>query len=214
MVSAIRNAFSGAKPNDVSLFYFSGQGMNAVNTSYHGALVGTGRTYLSVAHLKTVLDQIPGKKIVIIDSAHSGQMIGRSGGETTVSTGELNAFNRNVVMAFSAQSRGENDLANSGYYVITAAHSTEESVSTGYDEDRDGKVDRYFGLFTYALLHGNGYNLATQKNISALNADLDSNREITLYEAYVYAKTLAQRSNPNQTAQIYPTNSGFKIWAK
>ena len=73
IASAITSAFSSATANDVSLFYFAGHGANAVGTSYHGALVGTGTTYLSVARLKTVLDQIPGKKIIIIDSCHSGQ---------------------------------------------------------------------------------------------------------------------------------------------
>lgn len=238
MINAIRSTFASAGPNDVSLFYFSGHGANSPDTGFHGALVGVHHTYLSVARLRETLDTIPGRKIVIIDSCHSGKMIGKS--TDNVDSSVLNAFNSVVVNEFAAApalvrseeltvvepgvelftsepiriARGDNDLATNGYYVITAAHSTEESVSTGYDEDRDGKVDRYFGLFTYALLHGNGYNLATQKNISALNADLDSNREITLYEAYVYAKTLAQRSNPNQTSQIYPTNSGFKVWAK
>ena len=212
--SAILNTFSAATANDVSLFYFSGHGANAVGTSYHGALVGTGTTYLSVAKLKTILDQIPGKKIVIIDSCHSGQLIGRSSESTaTVSASELNAFNSQVITAFSAQTRGENDLANSGYYVITAAHSTEESVNMGYDGDGDGVLDKHFGLFTYMLTQGSGWNMATNKTRS-LSADADGNGEITLHEAYSYARYKALQSNPGQTAQVYPANSSMVIWAK
>lgn len=212
--SAIKNAFSSATANDVSLFYFAGHGANAVGTSYHGSIVGVGNTYLSVAKLKTVLDQIPGKKVVIIDSCHSGQMIGRSAGEPTrVSKSELNAFNSKVVSAFSAQTRGANDLANSSYYVITAAHSTEESVSMGYDADDDGVLDKYFGLFTYTLTQGSGWNMATNKTRS-LSADSDGNGEITLHEAYSYARYKALQSNPGQTAQVYPANSSMVIWAK
>lgn len=212
--SAIKNAFSSATANDVSLFYFAGHGANAVGTSYHGSIVGVGNTYLSVARLKTVLDQIPGKKIVILDSCHSGQMIGRSAGESArVSTSELNAFNSQVVSAFSAQTRGANDLANSGYYVITAAHSTEESVNMGYDADQDGVMDKLFGLFTYALTQGSGWNMATNRVLS-LSADSDGNGEITLHEAYSYARYQAQNSNKNQTAQVYPANSSMVIWAK
>lgn len=214
IASAITSAFSSATANDVSLFYFAGHGANAVGTSYHGALVGTGTTYLSVARLKTVLDQIPGKKIVIIDSCHSGQLIGRgTGASASVSKSELSEFNSKVVAAFSAQTRGENDLANSGYYVITAAHSTEESVNMGYDADDDGVLDKHFGLFTYMLTQGSGWNMATNK-VRSLSADSDSNKEITLHEAYSYARYKALQSNPNQTAQVYPANSSMVIWAK
>ena len=214
IASAITSAFSAATSNDVSLFYFSGHGENAVGTSYHGALVGTGTSYLTVARLKSVLDQIPGKKIVIIDSCHSGQIIGRStSGTASVSKAELNEFNSKVVTAFSAQTRGANDLANSGYYVITAAHSTEQSVNTGYDADEDGVIDKHFGLFTYMLTQGCGWNMGTNK-VRSLSADSDSNGEITLHEAYSYARYKALLSNPEQTAQVYPSNSSLVIWAK
>lgn len=215
IVSCIQNTFANATVNDVSLFYFSGHGTNAISTSYHGALIGIGDTYLTVARLKTVLDEIPGKKVVILDSCHSGQMIGKSTESATVTQAELDAFNSKVISAFSVtvQTKGDSDLANSGYYVITAAHSTEESVSMGYDADGDGVLDKRFGLFTYGLCHGSGWNMATNTTTS-LNADADSNGEITLYEAYAYARWMAQQSNPNQTAQIYPANSGLVIWAK
>ncbi len=210
--SAIRNTFSAANANDVSLFYFAGHGANAVGTSYHGALVGTGTTYLSVTKLKSILDQIPGKKIVIIDSCHSGQMIGRSG-SASVSKSELNAFNSQVISAFSTKSRSADNLANSGYYVITAAHSTEESVNMGYDADDDGILDKHFGLFTYTLTQGSGWNMATNR-VRSLSADSDGNGEITLHEAYSYARYKAQQSNPNQTAQVYPSGSSMVVWAK
>ena len=56
--------------------------------------------------------------------------------------------------------------------------------------------------------------MASDTVITTLEADRDSNNEITLYEAYVYAKAKALVTNPNQTAQIYPANSGFVVWAK
>jgi len=240
IINAIRTTFADAKSNDISLFYFSGHGANTPETSFHGALVGVYHTYLSVSRLKQELDSIPGKKIVIIDSCHSGQMIGKST-DNEVTSAELSAFNSSVVSIFASDentivrsvedalpevteerfteqpmliARGENDLANSGYYVITAAHSTEKSVSMGYDSNGDNKAEKYFGLFTYGLCHGSGWNIATETPISTLHADRDGNSEITLYEAYLYAKAMAQRSNPNQTAQIYPANSGLVIWKK
>lgn len=247
ILSSISSTFGNASYNDVSLFYYSGHGANSVGadgnpTSYHAALVGTFQTYVSIARLKTELDKIPGKKVVIIDACHSGQFIARDGAVTQVSS---SAFNSQVVNLFANDDQlsgdvsrtavvlaadgsellseeapafidraGDTNFAKSGYYVITACRSEEKSVSTGYDSNGDGKIDRYFGLFTYGLCYGNGWNLARNAAISSLNADLNKDSKVTLYEAYVYAKVMAQSHNPNQTAQIWPENSAFVLWGK
>lgn len=247
ILSSISSTFGNASYNDVSLFYYSGHGANSLGadgnpTSYHAALVGTFQTYVSIARLKTELDKIPGKKVIIIDACHSGQFIARDGAMTQVSS---SAFNSQVVNLFANDDQlsgdvsrtavvlaadgsellseeapefidraGETNFAKSGYYVITACRSEEKSVSTGYDSNGDGKIDRYFGLFTYGLCYGNGWNLARNAAISSLNADLNKDSKVTLYEAYVYAKVMAQSHNPNQTAQIWPENSAFVLWGK
>lgn len=247
ILSSISSTFGNASYNDVSLFYYSGHGANSLGadgnpTSYHAALVGTFQTYLSIARLKTELDKIPGKKVIIIDACHSGQFIARDGTMTQVSS---SAFNSQVVNLFANDDQlsgdvsrtavvlaadgsellseeapafidraGDTNFAKSGYYVITACRSEEKSVSTGYDSNGDGKIDRYFGLFTYGLCYGNGWNLARNSAISSLNADLNKDSKVTLYEAYVYAKVMAQSHNPNQTAQIWPENSAFVLWGK
>ena len=247
ILSSISSTFGNASYNDVSLFYYSGHGANSLGadgnpTSYHAALVGTFQTYVSIARLKTELDKIPGKKVIIIDACHSGQFIARDGAVTQVSS---SAFNSQVVNLFANENQlsgdvsrtavvlaadgsellseeapafidraGDTNFAKSGYYVITACRSEEKSVSTGYDSNGDGKIDRYFGLFTYGLCYGNGWNLARNAAISSLNADLNKDSKVTLYEAYVYAKVMAQSHNPNQTAQIWPENSAFVLWGK
>lgn len=247
ILSSISSTFGNASYNDVSLFYYSGHGANSLGadgnpTSYHAALVGTFQTYVSIARLKTELDKIPGKKVIIIDACHSGQFIARDGAVTQVSS---SAFNSQVVNLFANDGQLSGDVsrtavvlaadgsellseeapafidraddtnfAKSGYYVITACRSEEKSVSTGYDSNGDGKIDRYFGLFTYGLCYGNGWNLARNSAISSLNADLNKDSKVTLYEAYVYAKVMAQSHNPNQTAQIWPENSAFVLWGK
>lgn len=247
ILSSISSTFGNASYNDVSLFYYSGHGANSLGTdgnptSYHAALVGTFQTYVSIARLKTELDKIPGKKVIIIDACHSGQFIARDGTATQVSS---SAFNSQVVNLFANDDQlsgdvnrtavvlaadgsellseeapafidraGDTNFAKSGYYVITACRSEEKSVSTGYDSNGDGKIDRYFGLFTYGLCYGNGWNLARNSAISSLNADLNKDSKVTLYEAYVYAKVMAQSHNPNQTAQIWPENSAFVLWGK
>ncbi len=237
MIAAIQSTFAGAKASDVSLFYFSGHGANSPDTDFHGALVGRLHTYLSVSRLKEELDKVPGRKIVILDSCHSGFMIGKDG-EPTVNTSP-STFNSEVIRLFSSSPamslaaldeemeevvtddasamlipRSGGNLASSGYYVITAAHSSEQSVSASYDQNHDNIGDRFFGLFTYSLCYGSGWNSATNQGISELKADRDSNGKITLYEAYLYAKVLAKQKNPNQNAQIYPDNSAFVVWSK
>lgn len=248
ILSAISTTFADANYNDVSLFYYSGHGANSVETdgtptSYHAALVGTFQTYVSISRLKTELDKIPGKKIIIIDACHSGQFISRDGESTAISS---SAFNQQVVNLFANDEQRAQPLtrsldvvlnadgsevleqeapvqltrdtnasfATSSYYVITACRSDEKSVSTGYDSNGDGKIDRYFGLFTYGLCYGNGWNLARNTAMSAMSADLNKDNQISLYEAYVYAKVMAQSHNPSQTAQIWPENSAFVLWAK
>lgn len=248
ILSSISSTFGDANYNDVSLFYYAGHGANSVEadgtpTNYHAALVGTFQTYVSISRLKTELDKIPGKKILIIDACHSGQFISRDGTTTTVSA---SAFNSQVINLFANEAQltqslnrsttvvlGEDgqelleaeapvllerdsnvNFASGGYYVITACRSTEKSVSTGYDSNGDGKIDRYFGLFTYGLCYGNGWNLAKNTAIGSLAADLNQDNQITLYEAYVYAKVMAQSHNPGQTAQIWPENSALVLWGK
>ncbi len=248
ILSAISSTFAGANYNDVSLFYYSGHGANSVDTdgtptNYHAALVGTFQTYVSISRLKTELDKIPGKKVIIIDACHSGQFISRDGEATPISS---SAFNQQVVNLFANDeqlvqplTRSQNvvlapdgsevlaeeapvsltrdanvSFATSSYYVITACRSDEKSVSTGYDSNGDGKIDRYFGLFTYGLCYGNGWNLARNTAMSSMAADLNKDNQISLYEAYVYAKVMAQSHNPNQTAQIWPENSALVLWAK
>ena len=247
ILSSISSTFGNASYNDVSLFYYSGHGANSLGadgnpTSYHAALVGTFQTYVSIARLKTELDKIPGKKVIIIDACHSGQFIARDGTATQVSSSAFNSqvFNlfanddqlsgdvRRTAVVLAADGNellseeapafidraDDTNFAKSGYYVITACRSEEKSVSTGYDSNGDGKIDRYFGLFTYGLCYGNGWNLARNSAISSLNADLNKDSKVTLYEAYVYAKVIAQSHNPNQTAQIWPENSAFVLWGK
>ena len=54
--------------------------------------------------------------------------------------------------------------------------------------------------------------MPVDKAVKYIRGPKDS--KVTLYEAYVYAKVMAQSHNPNQTAQIWPENSAFVLWGK
>ena len=66
---AILSVFSAATENDVSLLYYSGHGEE------DGSLLGKDLKTLKPAALKDCLDQIPGRKIIIVDACYSGQLI-------------------------------------------------------------------------------------------------------------------------------------------
>ena len=73
---AILSVFSAATENDVSLLYYSGHGEE------DGSLLGKDLKTLKPAALKDCLDQIPGRKIIIVDACYSGQLIREEEEET------------------------------------------------------------------------------------------------------------------------------------
>jgi hypothetical protein len=91
--------FSGADDNDISYFYFSGHGYldTGSNISYlcpsDTSLAIDTSTMISVDELESVLSTIPGTKVVIIDSCHSGGFIGKGEGENGSVNNKLTDFN-------------------------------------------------------------------------------------------------------------------------
>jgi len=197
--SAILSAFAGATENDVSLFYYSGHGMTSADEEQVGSLVGVDSSYITAAELRSCLDAIPGRKIVIIDACHSGKLIGKS---TAGNTTAADAFNTSFISAFSWRSR--TNLAAGGYYVMTAAHSSEYSYEATLGNNMS------MGVFTYCLALGCGYNHMTG-SLGSRTADADNDGVVNFYEAYVFAKAEAkailQVSSVTQTAQYWPSNA-------
>nr|MBR4280984.1 caspase family protein [Clostridia bacterium] len=198
--AAIATAFSGAQPCDVSLFYFSGHGTEK------GELVGIGQTYLSVYGLRNALQRIPGTKIVLLDSCYSGTAIGRS-------TANPSAFNRAVISALSSASRSSVNLEDQGYIVLTSCQQDQTSISLS------GGDNHYWGVFTYGLCYGSGYDEWNRVSLSRLPADANGDGAITLGEAYrgvqervSYLKGMAPEMI-TQATQYYGDTS-FVLWSK
>ena len=82
ILSAIQSAFGEASEYDVSLFYYSGHGRRG------GYLVGceNGKQGggLSPTALRNALNQIPGRKVILIDACYSGGYLEEEFGSTTV----------------------------------------------------------------------------------------------------------------------------------
>lgn len=72
ILNGIRNTFAEADDDDISLFFYSGHGMQG------GKLVGNDLASLSPSELRRTMDEIPGKKIVLVDACYSGALIQKS----------------------------------------------------------------------------------------------------------------------------------------
>ena len=198
ILSSITSTFSGATENDVSMFYYSGHG-----ASDTGDLIGTDARGISPTQLRNQLDTIPGTKIVIIDACFSGNFVGKN---ARAASSEHSDFVVNFMAGFAGGLRS--NLAAAGYYVITAASSTQTSAEgTITDGSASGRV----GFFTYGLTKGCGFD-NVKKAVCPKHADANSDGVLTLNEVYTYARDVASSLNSTQTAQVSPSNSSYPLF--
>ncbi|MBQ3156069.1 MAG: caspase family protein [Clostridia bacterium] len=199
----IASAFAGAQASDVSLFYYSGHGSSA------GALVGTGNTFLTIYSLRSTLQKIPGTKIILLDCCYSGSVIGKSLSSASVSDPAL--FNQAVISAFSAVSRSSENLADTGFIVLTACSKDQESFSLSSDGAN------HWGAFTYGVCYGSGYDIWNRAFLNRLPADSSGDGAITLGEAYAGAKERIDYLNTikyfDQSVQFYG-DTDYILWRK
>lgn len=203
--SQIASTFVDADSNDVSLFYFSGHGVLGGGIGY---LYTVDQQYLSSYELRAALDNIPGTKYVLIDACHSGSFIGKSVRNDVIV--DANASADTFASAFTAAfTSTEKRIDKSGYFVITASHSTELSWEYIQGNNR-------FGIFTYYLLEGIGWSRTGGHALSSLAADANGNKLVTFTEAYsyAYAKVKAVQQNPVQSVQMYPSGTSQLLFTR
>ena len=196
ILSAIYTAFSGATANDISFLYYSGHGLEG------GYLVGQDLKSVSPAALRSVLDQIPGRKVIFVDACFSGALLEdeplrQNAAPLRTQNNIYDSFTQGFAGAFYTNTRS---LKGTSYYVMTACQAAEESEE-GYI--RSGTSGCYMGFFTYALCQGCGWD-GVQNQAGQRLADQNSDDVVTFEEAYDYAAAHAQENNPNQSAVVYP----------
>ncbi len=208
--SAISNVFGKADDDDVTLLYFAGHGLQIVddygNVVYDspdlGALAAADAC-ISARELRAELDQYKGKKLVLLDSCHSGNIIGKAA-DSVVTDKTLKAFNSAFIRAFSSSSaRTDDNLAAKGYYVITACSKYQVSTDDGI-----------CGAFTSSLLYGLGWDEYNNSRLSELYADSDGNLKITWSEAYKWARTTVHTLNSEMDVQVWPVNCAEVFFAR
>ncbi len=190
--AAVASAFAGATENDVSLFYYSGHG--AVDSRGRSCLVLNALVPVTASALKSMLDTVPGRKIVLLDCCYSGGMLvdvqtsdalpGAEGAPVPTASD----FIGGMVAPFTVRPRA---LTGENYFVITACTDSEESWSLG-----DG------GAFTTSFLRGIGYDIYSGLT-AALPADTDGDSAVSVQEAYVFARAAA-----NELLALFPDDDG------
>lgn len=203
ILQSIASTFSGADNNDISYFYFSGHGSRVENISYicPADITSFVDSAISVDELENPLSAIPGTKVILIDTCHSGGFIGKGKGEITISKEELTSFNDDIINVFS-QTQSKGLLTTNHYKVLTSCHYYQEcmEISPTVPSEFDP-----FGVFTMALCEGCGYS-------GNYLADTNLDTIVSLQEAYLYIKDWVQYYFGDlQDVQVYPNNSTFTI---
>lgn len=177
ILDAIATAFVDASDEDISLFYYAGHGKPS-----NGAFIGIDmNSYVTASDLRTALDQVPGRKIVLVDACYSGTLIGRSSAKKS-ETDPAALFIEDFTAKRSLRS---SNLAAKRYFVIVPSKGSELSWEASYG-----------GIFTEAFVN------------SRTNADTDNDGVITFEEAYLYTKEtvteVAGSGGKTQSVQAYP----------
>lgn len=192
ILAAIPAAFAGATENDVSLFYYSGHGATG-----SGSLVGNDGEGISPESLRAALDQIPGTKIILLDSCFSGYFIGRGSDDAAEAEAALNHF----MSVFSWNNRGDGNA----YYVLTASSLYETSI--GYKGASS--------LFTRNLVEGMGYTPdGSADPTDSAPADANQDGMFTLDELFVYCRNQMRQSFTGQTVCPWPYNSNQVLFIR
>ena len=218
ILNAIKSTYADAMDNDVSLFYYSGHGVDAGgNDTYQGALVPIDENYITMQELAAELSKVRGRVVVILDSCMSGAAIEPKSAQSTANGADpiedvSEAFYESAVEAFSgyyldaedgepASNTRMGEFRKSKFIVITAA--------SAYRSSYEGKFDGsgyYQGAFTAAFIKGLGCKYPKGNYSGSMPADTDSNNKVTLYEIYKYAHDQAYRWT-GQYAHYYGPNN-------
>lgn len=203
ILDGIASTFYGADSNDISYFYYTGHG-GRLGISYICPADYTFSIFslINVNKLENALSAIPGTKIVILDTCHSGGFIGKEKGERIIPEEELTYFNDEVISVFS-QAEYKGLLTTNQYKVLT---------SCSYNQECWEMIPIYedpCGIFTMALCTGCGYFDYDYP------ADSNGNAKVSLQEAYLYIKDWVQYYPGDlpspQDVQVYPDGSNYPI---
>ncbi len=220
MLSTIEAWTKKISSDSTLLFAYSGHGADG------GYLVGADDSFISITALESKLSLHTGVKEVIIDACYSGDFISRDFNSTdSIRLGSPNAFNNYVVSVFSntenSTNSGSRDLAQSGYYVMTACSGSQLSYEHVWQIDSSpfamnnlvpytGYTDA-FALGYFNISFHDAFGLYDNPSYSTLWADENDDNTLTWNEIYQFA---ANKTGDEQQAQVYPIGSNHIMYTR
>lgn len=114
IVKAMNTAFREAGPEDLCLIYYGGHGKNSAVEHRRALMVGADGETLAAAELLKLLEEVPGKKVLILDSCYAGMVI-------------------------DVRRQQANEMQEDGIiYILAGAASGEEALNSGSGPDACG----------------------------------------------------------------------------
>ena len=202
----------GITEKDTTVFYFSGHGVGS--GAMAGALCGIDWKVVSVADVRTFLDKVPGKVVVMLDSCLSGQFI-QSKSNTNIigSNGADSGFCESFIAEFERAYSGKSLTASAKrakYKILTASAPRQECYTSN---------DRFDGcsVFTDYLAQGLGEDYAMGK--VGMRADGSADGIVTMAELYAYVDArvkayVARNKSYVQTTMVWPSGDKTPIIAR
>ena len=150
LAALILDTFAGADEDDLSLFYLSTHGIWETGMSSGGMTLllsdGERETAVTAYQLRTMFDQIPGKKLLIIDACHAGAMLGKG-----VDAQLQNVFQGPDYMVLCSSGGAEDSwfwsgdidgerLAGAGYFSGALVRAISAQGGYAADDNRDGVI--------------------------------------------------------------------------
>ena len=197
----------GLNENSVFTFFYAGHGGYSYSTNESYLFLSNGyRLYMS--ELRELLQQLPGKKLVVIDACNSGNFTQLLPGRdmATAIRQANDQFNSGVISTFSQTTRnGEPE-----FYVMTGSNISQSSWENSILQN---------GVFSFFLLDGIGdvgIDNPEEAFDYTFDADINNDRIVTLSEAHAYAAPNVEQfvhdlNGYHQSVQVFPLESGFAI---
>ncbi|MBQ3485848.1 MAG: caspase family protein [Clostridia bacterium] len=150
LAGLILDAFDDADEDDVSIFYISTHGLWREGMGSSGMTLllsdGTREVGVTATQLRTMFDQIRGRKVLLLDACHAGAMIGKGVDEQLAN---VFAGPEYIVICSSGGAEqswfwsGEIDgerLAGAGYFSGALVRGLSAEGGFGADDNRDGSI--------------------------------------------------------------------------
>ncbi len=180
LLDRIENASLVATADDTTLFYYSGHGgFDPVRDESFLVTSEDSDYALHASTLLAALDEIPGRKIVILDICNSGGFVSRGGYDVDGLPEDYYSTTGGSPFAESWERYFQSEDLSAGEYadmiVVSAAGEDEESYESGSYEN---------GFFTYFFLESIGFDHESLQVYDSPGADRNHDGLITISEAY------------------------------